>query len=101
MADVTERRAALAATRARIESRLDELVEHVPDRDELRASALKIGAAVVTVAAGVGLLVFVTRGRLRDRQARREGDSYAKALLTALPGLAEAYRQHADGSSRD
>lgn len=95
MADIAAQRAALAETRARIDARLDELTDHVPARSDLKATAVKYGSAVAGVAVGIGVLVIATKSRLHGRRTRSEARSYATALLSALPELADAYRDHA------
>ncbi len=91
---VAAKRQQVAETRARIDRNLEELVGHVPDREDVTAVAAKWGAAVGGAVAAVGVLVVVTRSKLARRAERRRGREYAAAIAAALPEVAEAYRAH-------
>lgn len=90
MPDVTEQRKAIAETRARIDARLAELTDHVPDRDELTGVVAKYAGAAGAVVAGVAVLAIVTRSRLSKRRTRHEAQTYAKVLLRGLPDVASS-----------
>ncbi|MFT5224148.1 MAG: hypothetical protein ACI867_002480, partial [Glaciecola sp.] len=78
-------------TRTRIDSRLEELVEHVPDRDQMKATALKYGGAAVGVIVSVGVIVVLTKSKLRTRRVSADAQTYAKRLLRSMPEVADAY----------
>lgn len=94
MADVAAQRAALAETRARIDSRLEELTQHVPERANLKATAMRYGGAVLSAVVGVGIVVVTTKSILHGRRTDKDARRYAEAVLSAMPEVAEAYGVH-------
>lgn len=90
--DITAKRDQIAATRARIDDHLEELTGHVPAKGDVKAVATKYGAAVGAAVVALGALVIVTKSKLSARADRKAGAEYAKALVAALPQVAEAYR---------
>lgn len=90
--ELAQKRREVAEARARIDDHLDEVVAHVPQRDEVLGAASRWGAVAAAGLVAVGTLVVVSRRRLDRRRDRRTGREYAEALVAALPEVAAAYR---------
>jgi len=88
---IARARQEVAATRARIDSHLVDLSASIPDRDDVVATAVRVGAAVGATIVAVAGLVMLGRRRGAAKARRSDGLAYAQALVAALPEVAEAF----------